>query len=83
MKANVREWIEASRANGIRSFYVSDYKLAQSLRLFHLRSGIISPRLSREANKVAVLAFGFDELGNVCALCADGFSRQFYPNIRI
>jgi hypothetical protein len=73
-------WIEASRANGISFICVSDFRLAQELRIKHLRSGKIAAAASKEAKGAAVLAYGFDELGNVCALLKNGQSRQFFGN---
>lgn len=74
---DIRIWVEASAANGIRSFAVADYQLSKQLRTRHIRSGKIEKGASKEGAGVAVVAYGFDVLGNVCALCADGFSRQF------
>lgn len=74
---DIRIWVEASAANGIRSFAVSDYQLSKQLRTRHIRSGKIEKGASKEGAGVPVVAYGFDALGNVCAFCADGFSRQF------
>lgn len=57
--------------------WVSDRQVAAKLKARHLRGGKITRQDSKEGAGVAVFAFGFDELGNVCAWCADGLKRQF------
>ena len=72
------EWIAFSKTNGIRVYGVSDHETAKKARLVHFRSGKIDSRAPiKSARGVAVLAAGVDELGNIVALCADGFNRQF------
>jgi hypothetical protein len=75
---NVAEFIEAASRNGIGSFGVSDRKIADLLRVKHIRSGKIDRQASKEGSGVAVYAYGFDSLGNVIALCKDGIVRQFF-----
>jgi hypothetical protein len=72
------EWIDLSKSNSIRVYGVSDREIAKKTRLAHIRSGKIDSRAPiKSARGVAVLAVGRDELGNIVALCADGFNRQF------
>jgi hypothetical protein len=71
------DWINLSNDNGLQFIRVADYALAKSLRLTHLRSGKIPAGASKEGKGIEVLAYGFDELGNVCALLKNGQTRQF------
>jgi hypothetical protein len=75
--ALLNDWIELSRSNGIVNICTSDFHTAKKLHLTHLRGGKIPTTVSREADGAAVLAYGYDELSNVCALLPNGESRQF------
>lgn len=57
--------------------WVSDYQQAKTLGVRHLRGGKLKREDSKEGAGTEVLAFGLDELGNVCAWCSDGHKRQF------
>lgn len=65
----------------VRFPMVSDRKLFDAIReshgVKHCRSGKIKIAGKCEGNGVEVLAYGFDELGNVLALCKDGIERQY------
>tara|TARA_R110002012_G_C11212583_1_gene561407 strand:- start:62 stop:292 length:231 start_codon:yes stop_codon:yes gene_type:complete len=61
---------------GFQFQYVSDLKIAKKLRIKHSRSGKIQDKES-EGHGLPVLAYAFDELGNVTALCHDGKIRQY------
>ena len=74
---NIAEFIDTASRNGIGSFGVSDYKIANQLRIKHIRSGKIERRISKEGSGISIYAYGFDSLGNVIALCKDGIVRQF------
>jgi hypothetical protein len=56
---------------------ISNHALANRLGAKHLRGGKLTKADSQEGAGVPVVAMGFDELGNVCTLCQDGFRRQF------
>jgi len=75
-------FIADARDNGISNFYVADYALVKKFpnRFRHNRLGAIPKDISKEGAGVKVRAFGFDEIGNVVALCADGKTRQFLGN---
>ena len=73
----IASFLEAARQNGIVSIGVSDRGVADRLRVKHIRSGKIEARASKEGAGVLVEAYGFDDLGNVVALCKDGLVRQF------
>lgn len=65
-------------SQGLQFVAVSDLTIAKTLKIKHLRSGKIAANHPiKEARGVAVLAFGYDELGNIVALCADKIVRQF------
>lgn len=73
-------WIADAAANGIDLFFASDRDVVQASRRFgtrHCRKGSIPKDISKTGAGVPVVAFGTDELGNVVALCADGYTRQF------
>lgn len=78
MQHTVYQWIRDARENGITSIVVADRELAEALGLKHCRSGLIERGATKEGAGTPVRAYGFDELGNVCAICADGVTRQFY-----
>ncbi len=62
----------------VRFPVVARRDLALTFHAKHCRSGKIEARHPvKEARGVAVHAYGYDELGNVVALCADGYIRQF------
>ncbi|MFK4132250.1 hypothetical protein ACI2KR_08145 [Pseudomonas luteola] len=57
---------------------VSRRDLADKFQVKHCRSGKVDGKCEiKEARGKAVHAYGFDEVGNVIALCADGHIRQF------
>ena len=75
--ATVAEFIVIAKENNVSSIAVSNYRTAKSNGLKHIRSGKIERKASKEGAGVEVRAYGFDELGNVVALCKDGIIRQF------
>jgi len=73
--SRIREFLSS-----LHSCYASDRTTAQALNVKHCRSGKVESKCPvKEARGVAVVAYGYDELGNVCAICADGLVRQFIP----
>ena len=69
----VLSFIKTARLNNIQNLYISDYKLAESLRIKHCRSGLVQA----EGEKRNVLVFGFDELENVVSVTNLGKAIQF------
>ncbi|MEY2875878.1 MAG: hypothetical protein RLZZ373_3249 [Pseudomonadota bacterium] len=66
--AAIADFMAVAAANGVRVIAAAlgaDSELVRTNRVKQIR--VIKDRL----------AYGFDELGNVVALCADGFIRQF------
>ena len=80
MQINVREWVKDANECGYTCLTVASYQIAKEYRIKHMRSGRIPASVSREAAKASILAYGFDELGNLWALCTDGICRQFFRN---
>lgn len=71
----VEEFLNFNRGELVQ-LGVSDYRLARRLKIRHIRSGkICDPRA--EGAGTEVLAYGYDGLGNIIALCKDGHVRQF------
>jgi hypothetical protein len=66
------------RLEGVLSISVSDRQLAAKMKCKHLRSGKIEKgHPVKEARGVEVHGYGYDELGNIIALCKDGKIRQY------
>lgn len=62
----------------LRFVSISRKEVAAECRVKHCRSGKIeSGHPIKEARGQKVHAFGYDELSNIVALCADGHVRQF------
>lgn len=62
---------------GLRDVYVTDRKLAESMKARHLRGGKITKQDHRQLAGTAVYALGFDELGNMIYIAKDdGLIRQ-------
>jgi hypothetical protein len=78
----IRNFIADARTNGVRSFFTTDYALVKASRntIRHCRSGKLARDISKEGAGTPVAAFGYDELGHIVALCADGKVRQFLGN---
>ena len=89
LRSEIRELMEACTKYEI---YISDYRVAEyfrrerpevkatgrvASRFKHLRSRKIHKWASKEGAGIKVKAYGFDELGNVVALTADGFTMQY------
>lgn len=77
---NATEFVKIAResATALHFIHVSDYELARRLRVTHSRSGAVDKTVwAKEARGLQVLAYGFDELDNVIALCNDGIQRQY------
>lgn len=80
MVTDIREWIKDAREGFVTNLHVASLPLAKELRIAHMRSGRVSPRISKEAASHDIIAYGYDELGDIWALCRDGYSRQFFRN---
>lgn len=73
----VNQFLSQARGN-LQHIHVADRTIAKQWNLTHSRSGKISSREPiKDARGVAIKAYGYDELGNITALCADNIIRQF------
>lgn len=78
----ITEFVNDCIRNGLVNIHLSDRILAKKYKMAHMRSGQISPKVSREGAAARVLAYAYDDLGNIWALCKDGICRSFLRNSR-
>ena len=71
-------FIRSLRNEGFTCIYAASRIVAGNTGCKHARSGRIESRCPvKDARGVQIAAYGYDELGNVTALCADGIVRQY------
>lgn len=70
-----KAFTDDATAQGYIELHCSDLKAARANHLWReCRTGKLP---EGEGKGVAVKAYYYDELGNIVALCADGFIKQF------